>query len=56
MQQRAENGDLGFLMAKSQPIRGHTTPLDRALAAMCYCSVIACLILLLASCLAGVPA
>lgn len=56
LQERAENGSLGFLVAKSQVLRAHTTALDRALGAACYCSVIACLILLLGSYLVSLPA
>ena len=39
MQERSERGALGFMLAKSQVIREHTTRLDRALGLACFWSV-----------------
>ena len=50
MQQRAENGCLGFMVARSRVIRQYTNRLDRILARLCYWSMSICLLLLLSSC------
>ena len=39
MQERSERGALGFMLARSQVIRQHTTRLDRALGRACFWSV-----------------
>ncbi|MDE2119896.1 MAG: hypothetical protein KGJ64_04325 [Betaproteobacteria bacterium] len=39
LQERSERGSLGFMMARSQVIREHTTALDRALGRACFWAV-----------------